>query len=101
MAQGSAFDRGRRSCLIAFSALLLAAATMVKFVVEYGRDTEPPAADGRLSGPAFDRNHEPIWSAISGFLLAQSGDVLELGSGTGQHAMEFASRAPHLSWWPS
>jgi SAM-dependent methyltransferase len=74
---------------------------MVKFVVEYGRHTEPAAEDGRLDGPAFHRNHEPIWSAISGFLLAESGDVLELGSGTGQHVTEFAGRARHLNWWPS
>jgi SAM-dependent methyltransferase len=74
---------------------------MVKFVVEYGKDSEPPAADRRLDGPAFRRNHEPIWSAISGFLLARSGDVLEIGSGTGQHVTEFARRARHLNWWPS
>jgi SAM-dependent methyltransferase len=74
---------------------------MVKFVVEYGKNSEPPAADGRLDGPAFHRNHEPIWSAISGFLSEQTGDVLETGSGTGQHVTEFARRAPHLSWWPS
>jgi SAM-dependent methyltransferase len=74
---------------------------MVKFVVEYGRHTEPPAEDGRLDGPPFHRNHEPIWSAISGFLLAESGDVLELGSGTGQHVTEFAGRARQLNWWPS
>ncbi len=74
---------------------------MVKFVVEYGKDSEPPAADGRLDGPSYHRNHEPIWSAISGFLSAQSGDVLEIGSGTGQHATEFARRAPQLNWWPS
>jgi SAM-dependent methyltransferase len=74
---------------------------MVKFIVEYGKDSEPPAADGRLDGPAYHRNHEPIWSAISAFLSAQSGDVLEIGSGTGQHATEFARRAPQLNWWPS
>ena len=74
---------------------------MVKFVVEYGKDSEPPAADGRLDGPAFHRNHGPIWSAISGFLSGQSGDVLEIGSGTGQHVTEFARRAPQLNWWPS
>jgi hypothetical protein len=74
---------------------------MVKFIVEYGKGREPPAADARLDGPAYHRNHEPIWSAISGFLLAQSGDVLEIGSGTGQHATEFARRAPQLNWWPS
>jgi Protein of unknown function (DUF938) len=75
--------------------------TMVKFIVEYGKGREPPAADARLDGPAYHRNHEPIWSAISGFLLAQSGDVLEIGSGTGQHATEFARCAPQLNWWPS
>lgn len=74
---------------------------MAKFVVEYGKDSDPPATDGRLDGPAFHRNHEPIWSAISGFLLAQTGDVLEIGSGTGQHVTEFARRARNLTWWPS
>jgi len=74
---------------------------MAKFVVEYGKDSEPPAADGRLDGPAFHRNHEPIWSAIATFLKSQNGDVLELGSGTGQHVTEFARHAPHLTWWPS
>jgi SAM-dependent methyltransferase len=75
--------------------------TMVRFVVEYGRDTDPPAADGRLDGPTFHRNHDPIWSAMSDFLSTQTGDVLEIGSGTGQHVTEFAGRARHLNWWPS
>lgn len=96
-----AFDPGYRSCLIAVLQCFSVAATMVKFVVEYRKDCGPAAADGRLDGPAFHRNHEPIWSAISGFLSMQSGDVLEIGSGTGQHVTEFARRAPHLSWWPS
>jgi SAM-dependent methyltransferase len=74
---------------------------MVKFVVKYGKDSEPPVSDGRLDAPAFHRNHEPIWLAISSFLSTQSGDVLEIGSGTGQHVTEFARRAPHLNWWPS
>ncbi len=74
---------------------------MSKFVVEYGKDTAPPAADGRLDGPAFHRNHDAIWSALSRILGKESGDVLELGSGTGQHATEFARRSPHLTWWPS
>jgi SAM-dependent methyltransferase len=73
---------------------------MAKFVLEYGKDSEP-SADGRLDGPAFHRNHKPIWSAIAAALEAQNGDVLELGSGTGQHVTEFARRAPHLNWWPS
>lgn len=73
---------------------------MVKFVVDFG-SSMAPASDGRLDGPAFHRNHEPIWSAIGGLLRAQTGDVLELGSGTGQHATEFARRTPDLNWWPS
>jgi SAM-dependent methyltransferase len=74
---------------------------MPKFVVEYGKTGAPPAPDGRLDGPAFHRNHGVIWSAMAGFLSAQKGDVLELGSGTGQHIAEFARRAPNLAWWPS
>ena len=74
---------------------------MSKFVVEFGKDTAPPAADGRLESPTFLRNHEAIWSALSPVLNKESGDVLELGSGTGQHATEFARRSPHLTWWPS
>jgi len=76
-------------------------AAMVRFVVEYGKDSEPPSPDGRLDAPTFHRNHEPIWSAIAGFLENQTGDVLELGSGTGQHAATFARRTPGLVWWPS
>jgi len=74
---------------------------MVKFVVEYGKDSEPPLADGRLDAPTFHRNHDPIWFAIADFLKNQMGDVLELGSGTGQHATTFARRSPQLTWWPS
>jgi len=76
-------------------------AAMVKFVVEYGKDSAPPATDGRLDAPTFHRNHEPIWSAISGFLSEHTGDVLETGSGTGQHITVFARWSPHLTWWPS
>jgi len=75
-------------------------AAMAQFVVEFGKAV-PPAPDGRLEAPAFQRNHDAIWSALADFLSEQTGDVLELGSGTGQHAVEFARRAPHLVWWPS
>jgi hypothetical protein len=74
---------------------------MVEFVVDFGKSGAPTAADGRLDGPAFHRNHDTIWSAIAVFLSAQTGDVLELGSGTGQHATAFAGRSQHLTWWPS
>lgn len=74
---------------------------MSKFVVDYGSIGKPPTPDGRLEGPAFQRNHDAIWSAMAEFLRDQAGDVLELGSGTGQHIAEFARRSPQLTWWPS
>jgi SAM-dependent methyltransferase len=75
---------------------------MPRFTVEFGKNGLPPAGeDGRLDAPAYHRNHAAIWSAISGFLDEKSGSVLELGSGTGQHAVDFAQRSPHLVWWPS
>lgn len=74
---------------------------MTRFVVDFGSLGTPPQADGRLDAPAFQRNHEPIWSAIGGFLGQKAGHVLELGSGTGQHAVTYAARTPHLTWWPS
>jgi len=74
---------------------------MAEFVVDFGKSGAPAAPDGRLNGPAFHRNHDAIWSAMAGFLTGRTGDVLELGSGTGQHVTAFAARAPQLTWWPS
>ena len=74
---------------------------MAKFVVDFASTGQPAEPDGRLHGPAFQRNHAAIWSALAPFLLQQKGDVLEIGSGTGQHIAEFARRAPDLTWWPS
>src|SRR5262245_6876026 len=72
---------------------------MPEFVVEFGEGTPP--ADGRLRGPAVDRNHAPIWSVIGAFLENRAGDVLEVGSGTGQHVVAYAARSPDVTWWPS
>jgi SAM-dependent methyltransferase len=49
---------------------------------------------------AADRNKEPILQILSKE-LAQAHRVLEIGSGTGQHALHFAAHLPHLSWQPS
>ena len=69
-------------------------------VVEFGKGGTPPAeADGRLDAPAFHRTHAPILAVLSRFL--GSGDVLEIGSGTGQHAIEFCGSLPGVTWWPS
>src|SRR5262249_5874305 len=57
--------------------------------------------DGRLDAAAFHRNHQPIWAVLEKHLSATSGDVLEAGSGTGQHTVYFASRRSDIIWWPS
>lgn len=75
---------------------------MPEYVVEYGKSgTSPPEPDGRLDAPPFHRNHAAIWSVLGAFLQGRSGDVLELGSGTGQHAVEFARHSPAITWWPT
>ena len=73
---------------------------MPEFVVEFGKDGPPPE-DGRLDAAAFHRNHEAIVAVLENLLADHTGDVLEIGSGTGQHAVAFASRMPKITWWPT
>lgn len=73
---------------------------MPEFVVDFGAIGRP-RPDGRLDAPAFHSNCEPIWSVLGQFLHGRFGDVLEVGSGTGQHAAAFAARTPGIVWWPS
>jgi len=47
-----------------------------------------------------DQNREPILSVILP-ILADSRAVLEIGSGTGQHAVAFAAQMPQLTWHTS
>lgn len=70
-------------------------------VTEFGRDGQPAEPDGRLDASAFHRNHRPIWAVLEKFLAGRSGDVLEAGSGTGQHVVYFARQSPDITWWPS
>ena len=74
---------------------------MAEYVVEFGKDGRPVEPDGRLDAAAFPRNHEPIWAVLQKFLAGKSGDVVELGSGTGQHVVHFAKHTPGIIWWPS
>lgn len=50
--------------------------------------------------PAAGRNREPIAAVLTEELPA-AGLVLEVASGTGEHAVHFARTFPHLSWQPS
>jgi len=49
---------------------------------------------------ACERNKQPIWEVLEE-VLPQTGSVLEIGSGTGQHVVYFASRRRQLRWQPS
>jgi SAM-dependent methyltransferase len=74
---------------------------MADYVVEFGKDGRPVEPDGRLDAPAFHRNHRAIRAVLERFLAGQSGDVVEAGSGTGQHVADFARYIPGITWWPS
>lgn len=49
---------------------------------------------------ACERNKGPILSVLAG-ALADRRRVLEIGSGTGQHAVYFARRLAHVVWQPT
>jgi SAM-dependent methyltransferase len=74
---------------------------MAEYVVEFGKDGSRVEPDGRLDAAAFHRNHQAIWAVLQPFLTGKSGDVVEAGSGTGQHVVEFARHTPDITWWPS
>ncbi len=50
--------------------------------------------------PSCDRNRDPILDVLRG-QFADRKQVLEIGSGTGQHAVYFAPALPHLIWQTS
>jgi SAM-dependent methyltransferase len=60
----------------------------------------PSGADARRSAPAALRNREPIAEVLKDW-LPSSGLVLEVASGTGEHAVYFAERFANLEWQPS
>ena len=57
--------------------------------------------DLRRDAPAFHRNVAPIRSLLLELLSGRSGHVLEIGAGTGQHAVAFSAALPGLRWWPT
>ena len=61
---------------------------------------EAPSVGARRSAPAAQRNREPIAEVLADWLPA-SGLVLEIASGTGEHATFFAERFTALDWQPS
>lgn len=56
--------------------------------------------DARLYAPATARNREPIAAALRDILPA-TGLVLEIASGSGEHALHLARAFPNLTFQPS
>jgi hypothetical protein len=56
--------------------------------------------DARRYAPATERNREPILAVLRR-ILPEMGVVLEIASGTGEHAVYFARYLPLLIWQPS
>ncbi len=54
----------------------------------------------RMSSPSAARNREPITLALKD-RLPEGARVLEIASGTGEHALAVVSARPDLSWTPS
>lgn len=69
-------------------------------MVDERRFYEAPASGMRRSAPAALRNREPIAEVLREW-LPDSGLVLEIASGTGEHAVHFAECFPKLEWQPS
>lgn len=62
---------------------------------------EPWGSDAdRRSSPSAARNRDPILGVLKRVLPA-TGLVLEIASGTGEHAVHFAAALPGLDWQPT
>ena len=54
----------------------------------------------RERAPACERNRDPILSVLRE-TFADVRRLLEIGSGTGEHAVYFSRAMPHIEWQPS
>ena len=57
-------------------------------------------AAAKRHAPATARNRDAIAAVLADWLPA-TGTVLEVASGSGEHAVHFAAAFPHLDWQPS
>lgn len=69
---------------------------MARHIIQNADETP----DGRRTAAAALRNTGPLVDTLKS-RLPQEGRVLEVASGTGQHAAAFAAAFPGLSWTPS
>ena len=62
---------------------------------------QSPAEDGRLYFPATGRNREPILEVLRLVFAPPVHRVLEIASGSGEHAVAFAAELPWITWHPT
>ena len=55
---------------------------------------------GKSDAPSTRRNRDPILKILTEELINAS-EILEIGSGTGQHAVYFSENLSHLTWYTS
>jgi len=60
----------------------------------------PPGADGRMHAPATARNRDFILEVLKD-VLPPSGTILEVASGTGEHAVYMVPRLQNRAWQPT
>jgi SAM-dependent methyltransferase len=66
----------------------------------YWHMTKPSDFTEALTSPSVARNRDPILSVFRR-VLPPTGQVLEIASGTGEHAIHFAAALPQLTWQPT
>ncbi|MGY6632559.1 MAG: DUF938 domain-containing protein [Alkalilacustris sp.] len=78
---------------------------MTRDAAGYDPLADPAATAARHPGlthaPAAARNRAPLAAALAELLPARPCAVLELASGTGEHALWMARALPHVTWMPS
>lgn len=72
-----------------------------KVVTDFSKDVAAAAEDGRLDAPAFHRNRDPLIGVMTKIMAGRTGNVIEVGSGTGQHIAAFAIALPRLHFQPT
>ena len=61
---------------------------------------EQQADEARLMSPSTARNRDVIRDVFLA-QMPEAGLIIEIGSGTGEHAVHIASQRPGLDWQPS
>lgn len=57
--------------------------------------------DGRRFAPATERNREPLIALLKAWLPTGGGSLLEIASGSGEHAVHIAPELEGWTWQPS